>query len=59
MSDLMYSAERCPNCRRQRMLCIGVCEKCYFDLRTHDYATDARRYEADHGRPPPAGWEPP
>lgn len=45
-------SEPCPNCGRVRMLKLGVCDKCYWDLRTGAYATTDRQYEADTGRPP-------
>ena len=45
-----YTGEPCPNCKRVRMLKIGVCDKCYWDLTTNTYATTVRQRQADTGR---------
>jgi hypothetical protein len=48
-----YTGEPCPNCGRARMLKLGVCDKCYWDVTTGTYATDARSRQADTGRAEP------
>ena len=48
-----YTGDPCPNCGRVRMLKIGVCDKCYWDLSTGTYATTARERHADTGRAEP------
>lgn len=48
-----YTGEPCPNCLRIRMLKLGVCDKCYWDLTTGTYATNDRQRQADIGRAEP------